>query len=264
VLKWRGYLTVTLVGLLFLPLDLLQRTVVHALVKLRPSRREAILGRWQRWIAHRLIDIVHHAGGADVGDLPRIPARSDVLVVMNHQSLLDIPIVVASLDRLYPRIVTRARYASGKPVISHMVRLYQYPVVDPSATTRAHVTGIVEAAATGSTPLAIFPEGTRTRDGDIGRFKRLGLETIFRQKRWTVYPLVVDGLWQAAKLEDFLDSVQRIRARIRCGEPIESPDPAEGDHAAFIRDLRERMVGMLEEMRREQGRRKAELEEAQP
>lgn len=263
-MKWRGYLTVTLVGLLFLPLDLLQRTVVHALVVLRPSRREAILARWQRWIAHTLLALVEHVGGADIGDLPRIPGRSDVLVVMNHQSLLDIPIVVASLDRLYPRIVTRARYASGKPVISHMVRLYQYPVVDPSATTRAHVTGIVEAAATGSTPLAIFPEGTRTRDGDIGRFRRLGLETIFKQKRWTVYPMVVDGLWQAAKLDDFVDSVQTIRARVRCGEPLESPDIADGDHAGFIRDLRDQMVSMLEELRAEEERRDAPLEEPDP
>ena len=53
--------------------------------------------------------------------------------LMNHQSLFDIPLVVQSVVRGYPRIVTRQRYSRSIPLISHMVKLYQYPVVAPSA-----------------------------------------------------------------------------------------------------------------------------------
>lgn len=252
-LKFRGYLTVTLVGLVLILLDVIQRTVVAGLVNVLPTRRHAILGAWQRWIARLMIGLTRVAGGAEVGSLPSIPGHSGVLVLMNHQSLLDIPIMVASFDDLYPRIVTRARYSRGKPLISHMLRLYQYPLVDPGATVRGGLDHLERAVATSDVPIGLFPEGTRTRDGEIGRFKRLGIGKILRARRWEVYLLVADGLWRAATLEDFLTSVSAIEARTRLVGPFLSPDPGLSDSGRgidlFVEEMRDRMVAALEEMR---------------
>lgn len=246
-MKLRGYLTLCVVAAFLVVADLLQRTVITLLVTTMPGRRDRILGRWQRWIAHAVLGLVSAFGGARTGRLPSIPGRPGVLVLMNHQSLLDIPIVVASMDGLYPRIVTRDRYARGKPLISHMVRLYQYPTVNPRATVRGDVERLGEAAARSPVPIAIFPEGTRTRDGSLGRFKRAGLTAILSARPWSVYLLVVDGYWQAATLRDFLTSVSEVDGEVRCLGPFER---AAGEDAGdFIERMRSRMAEALEEMR---------------
>ena len=247
-MKLRGYLTLGCVGLFLVVADVVQRTVITLSVKALPLKRDRILGRWQQFMAHAMLGFVRRVGGGDVEDPPPIPGRPGVLVLMNHQSLLDIPLVVASLDDLYPRIVTRARYASGKPLISHMVRLYQYPVVDPSATTRKHLKRLEEAAAEGHTPLVLYPEGTRSRDGEIGTWRPRGLERILRVRSWEVYMLVADGLWKTAKLEDFLTSVSEIRGRVTRLGPFRSPEPGEPVEP-FIDEMKECMEEGLASLR---------------
>lgn len=247
-MKVRGYLTVGAVGLFLLLADLFQRTAVAAAVKIAPSKKHVILGRWQRWIAHFVLGLVHRIGGASFGELPRIPAGPGILLLMNHQSLLDIPLLVASMDDLYPRIVTRARYAHGKPLISHMVRLYQYPVVEPRATIRHHLDSIEAAARESSVPMAIYPEGTRTRNGDIGPWKRTGLERILQARRWEVYVVVGDGFWQAARLDDFVASIPTVHGRVGFVGPFRSPAPGE-PMDPFMDDMRRRMQELLDELR---------------
>lgn len=247
-LKLRGYLTLGSVGLLLLVGDLVQRTVIVASVRVLPSRRHRILGRWQRFLAHSILWMVRRIGGASIDDLPLVPAGPGVLVLMNHQSVLDIPLVVAAHDDLYPLIVTRARYSRGKPVISHMVRLYQYPVVDPGATVRGHLAGLVETAQGATTPVVIYPEGTRSRDGRIRSWKRRGLKILLENRQWTVYLLVADGFWQAATLQDFIRAVSSIRGRVVRLGPFHSPAPGEPVDG-FMDEMKARMSEALDEMR---------------
>ena len=247
-MKLRGYLTLGCVGLVLLTADVIQRTIVSLAVKVLPSKRGRILGRWQKLMAHSMIFIVRRVGGGDVEEPPPIPGRPGVLILMNHQSLLDIPLVVASVDDLYPRIVTRARYASGKPLISHMVRLYQYPLVDPRATTRKHLKGLAAAATENTTPVVIFPEGTRSRDGEIGPWKRRGLAQLLAARSWEVYLLVADGFWQAATLDDFLTSVSSVEGRVTRLGPFVSPEPGQ-PLDPFIEDMHNQMLAGLASLR---------------
>jgi 1-acyl-sn-glycerol-3-phosphate acyltransferase len=249
--KLRGYLALTVACLALLMLDPVQRFVIAPWVRLFPSRRIAVLGRWQRLLAHTMLGSVSRVGGARVPDLPDVPGGQGTLVLMNHQSLLDIPMVVASVKDAYPKIVTRRRYLRWIPLISHMTRLYQYPVVDPAAKAgalRRMFGEIREAARTSDVPLAIFPEGTRTRDGEIGRFKTSGLAVILEQRPWTVYVLVVDGFWERARLKDFLRGMSAIRGRAELVGPFPWED-AGADPEPFIREMRAQMVRRLAEMR---------------
>lgn len=247
-MKLRGYLTVGIIGTGLVLSDVVQRTVVSGLVRLLPGRRIAILTWWQRLMAHLVLVPVRFVGGAGITPLPTIPGEAGVLVIMNHQSLLDIPLLVASMRGAYPRIVTRSRYARGKPLISHMIRLYQYPVVDPRATVRTHVQGISEAARTSDVPMALYPEGTRTRDGSLGPWKTTGLRLILEERKWTVYLLVADGFWQAARMHDFMEGVSSIDGRVTTVGPLEGPDPGQ-DPEGHIASWRRQMEEALERLR---------------
>ena len=247
-LKLRGVLTVGVIGVALGVGDLVQRLVIGPLVHILPKRRIPILTWWERLFAINIIRAARIVGGASILEPPALPGGEGILVLMNHQFLMDIPLVVAALPTTYPRIVTRARYARGKPVISHMVRLYQYPVVDPTSKTRDQLESIAEAAKTSPVPLMIFPEGTRTRDGEIGIWREGGLRAILGARVWTVHLLVADGYWQTARLPDFIDKVGTIDGRAVALGPFTSPDPGT-DPEPFITEMRQRMIAGLASLR---------------
>ncbi len=249
--KLRGYLALTVACFALVVLDPIQRFIVSPWAHLRPSRRIAILGSWQRFMARLMMRTFSVLGGARISELPKVPGDAGTLVLMNHQSLMDIPLVVASIPDAYPRIVTRERYLRWIPLISHMVRLYQYPVVDPSANPgsgKRMLRTIAEAARTSDVPLAIFPEGTRTRNGEIGRFKTKGLKLILAQRAWTVYVVVADGFWERATLKDFLGGMRGIRGRVEMLGPFRWEHPG-AEPEPFIEEMRAHMVDKLAEMR---------------
>ena len=249
----RGYLALAIICLALLVCDPVQRFVIAPWVRLFPGSRIRVLTRWQRLMARIVLGPIRHVGGASIPELPRIPGKPGTLVVMNHQSVLDIPIVVASLEGAYPRIVTRQRYVRWIPLISHMVRLYQYPVVDPranAAKTRKMLGSLAEAARDSDVPIAIFPEGTRTKNGEIGRFKTNGLRRILAQRPWTVHIMVVDGFWERAKLKHFLAGMGAIEGKVRSLGTVEWTDP-EADPDPFVQEIRARIVGGLAELREE-------------
>lgn len=250
--KLRGYLALVILLTSLVVLDPVQRLFVAPWARSLPDRRIRAFTRWQRFMARLVLGTVGRIGGASLPPIPAIPGREGVLVLMNHQSVLDIPLVVAALGDAYPRIVTRKRYLRWIPLISHMVRLYQYPVVDPTANsdeTRRMLASIRDAARGSDVPLAIFPEGTRTKDGEIGRFRTKGLRIILKQRPWTVWVAVADGFWQRAKLQHFLGGMGDIRGTMTLAGPFAwDPDGGE-DPEAFAERMREVMVARLAEMR---------------
>jgi 1-acyl-sn-glycerol-3-phosphate acyltransferase len=250
-LKIRGYLALALICVALLLCDPVQRLIIAPWARLAPRKRIAIFGRWQHALAHLVLGGLRRVGGAEIPALPRVPANEGTLILMNHQSVLDIPLVVASLESGYPRIVTRKRYLRWIPLISHMVRLYQYPVVRPAANpgeTRRMLEDLRNAARNTDVPLVVFPEGTRTRDGEIAPFMTTGLRLILRQRPWTVYMLVADGFWERAKMKHFVGGMSAVKGRISLTGPLAWSDPR-GDAEEFIETVRNIMITRLAELR---------------
>ena len=250
-MRFRGYAALSLAALLFSVCDLLQRALVCPAARMLSKYRAAILGRWQRFLSRTLFMILRVVGGADIPRPGRVPGEPGVLILMNHQSLLDIPMVIVSVDGVFPRIVTRQRYAKWIPVISHTIRALKYPVVDPGAkagTLRRHLERLEQVARTSDVPLLLFPEGTRTRNGKIGRFQITGLERILGARDWRVYVFVSDGYWRHGKLAHFLGGMQEIEGHLSILGPFEWTDP-EADPEDFIARMRNLMVDELARVR---------------
>ena len=250
-MRFRGYAALFLAALLFSVSDVLQRVVVYPATRMLSNYRAVVLGRWQRFLCHTLFMILKVVGGANIPRPDRVPGGPGVLILMNHQSLLDIPMVICSVDGVFPRIVTRQRYAKWIPFVSHTIRTLKYPVVDPGAkagTLRRQLEHLDQVARTSEVPLLLFPEGTRTRNGKIGRFQPAGLERILGARDWRVYLLVSDGYWRHRKLAHFLAGMQEIEGHLSVLGPFEWRDP-EADPADFIVRMRNLMVDELAAVR---------------
>ncbi len=244
----RGILTVATAGTALLVGDIVQRTLIVAAIRIMPSRREAILAFWQQLLARTMLGSARIVGGAHHSEIPRIPGGPGTLVLMNHQSVMDIPLVVQTLHGTYPRIVTRTRYARGKPLISHMIRLYQYPTVEPSATVRGSLDTLREQTASSPVPVVLFPEGTRSRNGELSKFRRMGLRSILGGRSWDVWVVAVDGWWMSARLTDFIANVSSVQGRMAVAGPFPSPAPGESV-TAFIAEMEQTMGALFAQLR---------------
>jgi 1-acyl-sn-glycerol-3-phosphate acyltransferase len=227
-----------------------QRFLVWPLAVLLPRHRVRIVGFWFRKTARSTLGLARLVAGVRVKVEGSVPPGSFVFV-MNHQSLLDIPICHAQMKDPYPVIPTRALYARGVPGISPLIRLGRFPLVYQTKASRRQdllaIARAAEAVARGELSLLIYPEGHRSRDGEIGPFMRAGLRSILQKARRPVYLLVVDGFWRARTTKDTLCHFAGTRGVLRILGPF--PPPAEDALDAYVDELRERMVRELHALR---------------
>jgi len=166
---------------------------------------------------------------------------------MNHQSLLDIPTGVALCRPHVPLIVTRRRYGWGIPVVSPMLRIQRYPLIDPRADRREAVTLVREAAARGHGVL-LYPEGHRGRGGELQPFATAGMRVVLNERRMPVYLIVTDGFWVCRRFADFVFRIHRIDGRTEVLGPFHPP-AADEEVPAFLERMRDTMLAKLGEMR---------------
>jgi 1-acyl-sn-glycerol-3-phosphate acyltransferase len=241
-----GLAVVGLMGWMMLG-GLYQRVFVYPAVFLFPRRRAAITSRYFRGMSHGILGLIR-AGGGRLRRTGTVPTAAPVIVLMNHQSLLDIPTAGLMSAPFVPLFVTRKRYHYGMPAVSPCLRLMGCPVVEPR-DRKASLGVMQDAARALEHGMLIFPEGHRSLDGEIGPFKTAGVLTVLRERRLPVYLIVTDGFWSARRFVDFVLGVAKIRGETMVLGPFEPP--AEEDALpAFVEGLRDTMIARLGQMRR--------------
>jgi len=231
--------------------DLGQRLVIWPAVWLFPVKRRAIVRRWLRFLAKGSLWISRVFGGVRVTWHGTAPTQS-CLLVMNHQSLLDIAISVKAVEGPQAVIPTRERYGHGIPGISSLIKLGRFPLVtQQSRPSKAEVAAFLQAAkdlADGETTLIIYPEGHRTTDGSIQPFMRSGLKLLLSRAQRPIYYVVSDGLWHARTLKETVHSFANSKVNVVIRGPF--PPPAKEDIDTFIDELHASMTATLADIRR--------------
>jgi 1-acyl-sn-glycerol-3-phosphate acyltransferase len=88
-----------------------------------------------------------------------------LVVVSNHQSQLDIPALVAAVDR---RLGFVAKKELGAiPLLNYWMKQIGCVIIDRTDRAGAHRALETAAQGMGSHPLVVFPEGTRSKDGSL-------------------------------------------------------------------------------------------------
>jgi 1-acyl-sn-glycerol-3-phosphate acyltransferase len=227
-----------------------QRLVLWPAVSLLPRRRRAFVSAHMRVMSAGILGLLR-LGGARAVRKGTVPTEGPVLVLMNHQSLVDI-CTLCLLGRPYvPWFVSRRRYGRFVPTIAFCQRLLGCPIIEPSQR-RAALATLEDAARRQDHGIAIFPEGHRTRDGEIGPFHSGGAQVILRERPVPVYLVVTDGFWTARRLVDFVFNIHRIDGRTEVLGPF--PPPERDRIGPFVEEMREKMVVHLHAMRERNGR----------
>jgi len=227
-----------------------QRLFLWPATILFPHRRRAMVRAWLRAHARVTLTLARVLAGVRVSVHGALPGEA-CIVVMNHQSVLDIPIGLTLVTGPYPLIPTRDRYRRGIPGISPLVRIARFPIVSQKRTIpRPELAALTDAAdqvARGEQSYLIFPEGHRSRDGSIGPFMRTGLRLVLSRARRPIYCIIADGMSHARTFAETASRFAGTRVRITILGPFPPPDDSAVD--ACIDSLRDRMRTALTELR---------------
>ena len=106
------------------------------------------------------------------GDLDNIP-ESPIIVVSNHQSMFDIPVISSTLRALNLRYVAKKELSKWIPSISFNLRYNKSALIDRGNSSQAleEITRLAQDMERYNFSSVIFPEGTRSRDGQLKKFK---------------------------------------------------------------------------------------------
>jgi 1-acyl-sn-glycerol-3-phosphate acyltransferase len=150
--------------------------------------------------------------GYDGGKLPPV-----LLLVCNHQSLVDIPVLMATFPRQALRFVTKKELGKGIPYISLALRVGGHALISRTGDFRKgrdELLKLADRSAQGISP-AVFPEGHRSRTGELGTFHAGAFRMILDRAPLPVLSVAVYGGYRIGKLQQLLTNLGRTHYRVK-------------------------------------------------
>lgn len=206
---------------------------------LRGRQRAAYAPVW--WWARTLTTVCGVT--VDVRGLENVPADGRCVVLSNHCSHLDGPVVLLALR--VPLYFVIKRELARVPIWGPATLRVGFIAIDrtDSAQARAQLSRAVDAVRGGRTVL-VFPEGTRSPDGRLQRFKKGGFRLAV-DAQVPILPVTVNG--SAALLPKGSAAPFPGRVEVLVHPPI----PTAGLGPDDVADLIDRTWYAIDEGRRE-------------
>lgn len=194
------------------------------------SKQRDLLARIYRAIVHFLVCAVYKP---EYTGFENIPATGAAILISNHVSYMDGPLIDAGCKRKVRYVIDESIY--NLPGIHHLMDLADaIPITSNRKSVEAAFEEISRGLKNGDL-ICIFPEGYLTFTGSLGRFRQ-GVECIIRRDPVPVVPISISGLWGSVFSRKYRRSWKRLIPRnpfcpvvIKCGCCI-SPEHANVNH----------------------------------
>lgn len=219
------------IGLITLPLTL----VIILVGPFDPSGRLAYaVGRLWAWMILKTGNIRLKVRGLD-----RLEPGRPYVFIANHQSNLDIPVLVQGLENFQLRWIAKKQLAYV-PFFGWALRASRHILVD--RIDRGSATASFRKAKekiAGGDSVVIFPEGTRSSGGHVLPFKRGGF-LLAVQTKTPIVPVTINGSWTILPRGDW---------RVKAGEIeviVDEPIPPGRYNGKNVSTLVNRVHDMIE------------------
>ena len=166
-----------------------------------------------------------------------------VLLVSNHSSHLDTPVILKSLPRDWRRrtaVIAAADYFYKNRAIALLVSLAFGTIPIERARLSRDSAELIDRLIREDWNLLMYPEGTRSRDGSMGRL-RSGAAFLAVEHSIPALPLYVEGTHEA--MPPGRGWPKHHQVTLHVGSPLR---PAAGeDHRAFTKRLQQSLDAMV-------------------
>lgn len=171
--------------------------------------------------------------------LENLPREGGMLLASNHQSFLDPVLVAMVLPREMHFMARRTLFRN--PVFRAIIVSYNaFAIERDTADVKGVKTAIARLEA--GNILLVFPEGTRTENGEIGRMKP-GIGMLAERAAVPIVPVLIQGAYEA------LGKGRRIPRPGRISLVFGKPLPPSDDKTAVDR-IHDAVIGLKGEIPR--------------
>lgn len=174
------------------------------------------------------------------------------LVITNHQSLLDIPVFMCFFKEHNVRFVAKDTLSRHIPLVSEMLRVHEHCFIPRKGSPSVAMKTLDEfgkrVVERKQIPI-LFPEGTRSKNGDLGTFYSAGFR---RLSESCGLPVVACCLDEGYKANDFLHALSnlgQINYKCKVVGVFDAPKSKE-DQVKILEESKALMQKQLDEWRK--------------
>jgi 1-acyl-sn-glycerol-3-phosphate acyltransferase len=191
---------------------------------LAPEGSKARVRRANRVTRHWnvvLTELTLRMFGARLDVRGHVPAGR-FLVVSNHQSTADVAILPWALRPLNLKFVAKDQLGRYIPTVSMALTRWGSALISRQATRRdfARLKLMARDLAYWDGSVVVFPEGTRSRDGQLLPYKVAAVRIVAQGSGLPILPVVIDGTHVASDLQSFARGMVGARGTLTIGKAI--------------------------------------------
>lgn len=208
------------------------------------DKRRVVVHTLSKWITDVTFGLPPHMGRDIIGK-ENIDPKQPYVMVLNHNSMVDImcPYV---LPLIFKWVSKREAYKI--PLVGRLLFMHGDIVINRSNPKEAmrfvHTQGLKWLKKGAS--VAIFPEGTRSKNGEMGNFKA-GAFILAKEAGVPVLPIVIDGTTTMLRKGPWMNWRNRITLKVL--KPISAEEIEERSIKEVMEDVHTNMVNTLAEIR---------------
>ena len=182
--------------------------------------------------------------------LENVPRTGGVLLVANHQSFFDPPLIGGALTTRDTDFLARGGLFKFKPFAWLISTLNATPIKQGAGDTGAMkevIKRLNEHKA-----VIVFPEGSRSDDGKVQPFER-GISVLLKRAKCVVVPVGIAGVYEVWPRHKSCPRLFTRPVAIVYGEPIGTEVLLENGADQAIQEIQQRveaLVARAEELRR--------------
>jgi 1-acyl-sn-glycerol-3-phosphate acyltransferase len=207
------------------------------------DKRRVVVHRISKWITDVVFGLPPHMG-RDVLGVENIDKNQAYVIVINHMSMMDI-MSLYPIPLVFKWVSKREVYRI--PMVGRLLFMHGDIVINRSNPKEAmqfvHTQGLKWLKKGAS--VSIFPEGTRSKDGEIHNFKA-GAFILAKDAGVPILPVVVEG---TNTMRKGIWMNWRNRVTIKVLPPVSAEEVAERSIKEVMADVHDSMVNALAEVR---------------
>jgi len=192
--------------------------VLRVTARLRPASIMEFATRYQRKVSRLIFYFTGAFAGMRMG-IEQFPGTLPpvMLIITNHQSLVDIPALAMAFPRHALRWVAKKELGRKIPYISANLRIGRHALISRTKDYREGHRELVRFAKLGEEGICpvVFPEGTRSRTGYVQGFHAGAVRIILETMRLPVLSVAVDGGYRIATVMKVLVHLRNTIYRIK-------------------------------------------------
>lgn len=199
-----GILFLILIFLYLIHIELVMITAKIFRPKFYKRRLTGWVHTWCKALIGIAVRVLKLGVEVDLRSAGELPQRA--IVLSNHQSLIDIIALLANFDDRRLLFVSKKSLGKRIPGASRVLRTQRHALIDRKYNliqTARELRSLSHRAARANASIAIFPEGTRAKDGVLGQFNSGAYRVVQMTSPLPVIVTAVDGGYKLSHFSSF-------------------------------------------------------------